>query len=64
MQFDLHEGYSNATFTKRINFTPTFILVNDGAELGRIEGYLGEDFFWALLGMLLKGHNISLDQVE
>lgn len=39
-------------------FTPTFILLRDGAEVGRIEGYPGEDFFWGLLGMMLRqgGH--------
>lgn len=37
-------------------FTPTFILVNDGKELARIEGYPGEDFFWGLLGILLTRH--------
>ncbi|MCB2135151.1 MAG: thioredoxin family protein, partial [Rhodobacteraceae bacterium] len=27
-------------------YTPTFVLVENGAEIGRIEGYPGEDFFW------------------
>lgn len=36
-------------------FTPTFILVEAGHEIGRIEGYPGEDFFWGLLGVMLKG---------
>ncbi|MCA0996546.1 hypothetical protein [Alloyangia pacifica] len=35
-------------------FTPTFVLLRDGMETGRIEGYPGEDFFWALLGRLLE----------
>ncbi|SPH16554.1 hypothetical protein DEA8626_00064 [Defluviimonas aquaemixtae] len=35
-------------------FTPTFILVADGRETGRIEGYAGDDFFWGLLGRLLE----------
>lgn len=35
-------------------FTPTFVLVENGVELGRIEGYPGEDFFWPLLGALLR----------
>ena len=35
-------------------FTPTFILLRDGQELSRIEGYPGEDFFWPLLANLLK----------
>lgn len=34
-------------------FTPTFVLVRDGEEVGRIEGYPGEDFFWPLLGALI-----------
>lgn len=35
-------------------FTPTFVLLRDGRELGRIEGYPGEDFFWPLLAQMLK----------
>lgn len=34
-------------------FTPTFILVASGREVGRIQGYPGEDFFWTMLGDLL-----------
>ena len=34
-------------------FTPTFVLVRDGAEVDRIEGYPGPDFFWALLDDML-----------
>lgn len=34
-------------------FTPTFVLVEDGVETGRIEGYPGEDFFWPLLDGLI-----------
>lgn len=36
-----------------VRYTPTFILMEKGVELGRIEGYPGEDFFWAMLGRLL-----------
>lgn len=39
--------------TSHPNFTPTFILIEAGAEVGRIEGYPGEDFFWPMLGLLL-----------
>lgn len=39
---------------KPVRFTPTFILMEDGAEIGRIEGYPGEDFFWGRLETLLK----------
>jgi hypothetical protein len=36
-------------------FTPTFVLLADGVEAGRIEGYPGEDFFWPLLSGLIDG---------
>ena len=35
-------------------FTLTFILVEDGRELARIEGYPGDDWFWPLLEALLE----------
>lgn len=35
-------------------FTPSFILVEDGREIGRIRGYPGEDFFWGLLGQMIE----------
>lgn len=38
-----------------IKFTPTFVVMNDGHEVGRLVGYPGEDFFWPLLAdQLLK----------
>ena len=40
-------------FASRPVFTPTFILVQDGAEVGRIEGYLSADFFWQHMDRLL-----------
>lgn len=35
-------------------FTPTFILVDDGAEIGRMRGYAGDEFFWFLLAGMLN----------
>ena len=43
-------------FASRPVFTPTFVLVEDGRELGRIEGYAGDEFFWFVLGQLLDAH--------
>lgn len=34
-------------------FTPTFVLVADGAEQARIEGYVSEDFFWPMLARMI-----------
>lgn len=39
---------------KGVRFTPTFVLVDNGKEIGRIRGYPGEDFFWPLLADLIK----------
>lgn len=37
-------------------FTPTFVLVDAGRELGRLEGYAGSEFFWFHLSGLLDAH--------
>jgi hypothetical protein len=37
-----------------IRYTPTFVLVDGGKEVGRIEGYPGDEFFWARLENLLS----------
>lgn len=49
-------GKTEYDFARPVNFTPTFVLVEDGKELARIEGYPGQDFFWGLLGMMLEAH--------
>lgn len=45
---------SGVAFASPPVFTPTFVLVEDGIEVGRIEGYPGEDFFWGMLGQILE----------
>jgi hypothetical protein len=37
-----------------IHYTPTFVLAEDGKEVGRIEGYPGDEFFWPRLESLLE----------
>jgi thioredoxin-related protein len=34
-------------------FTPTFVVVDDGREMGRIRGYPGDAFFFGLLDRIL-----------
>ncbi|MBF9043610.1 hypothetical protein HKCCE4037_09735 [Rhodobacterales bacterium HKCCE4037] len=54
VRIDIHDPLPEAyNLVSDPVFTPTFVLVSDGDELGRIEGYPGEDFFWGLLGRLL-----------
>ena len=37
----------------KVIYSPTFIVVRDGVELGRIVGYPGADFFWGMLDQIL-----------
>jgi thioredoxin-related protein len=37
-----------------VRFTPTFILVDAGREIGRITGYMSDEAFWGLLGTLTE----------
>jgi len=42
-------------FIARERFTPVFVLIDGGREIGRIRGYPGDTFFWGLLaGMVEK----------
>lgn len=41
---------------RRVVFTPTFLIVENGQEIARLEGYPGEDFFWPVLEQLLIKH--------
>lgn len=34
-------------------YTPTFVLLDEGREVGRITGYLGDDAFWGLLTQMI-----------
>ncbi len=48
----------------RLIFTPTFVLVDKGKEIGRIQGYPGEDFFWGLLQQLLSKAGLKTGQPD
>jgi thioredoxin-related protein len=61
-RYDLHGEIPEVEMARRVRFTPTFILVDGGREVGRIEGYPGEDFFWGLLGMMFDRAGIQIDK--
>lgn len=62
-RIDIHDDPPpDILFASRLTFTPTFVLVNEGREVGRIEGYPGEDFFWGLLGQMLTEAGIGYDR--
>ncbi|WP_065270572.1 MULTISPECIES: hypothetical protein [Phaeobacter] len=53
---DLRNMPDDLETTRRVLFTPTFLIVEDGHEKARLEGYPGADFFWPLLEALLRDH--------
>lgn len=54
-RIDLHDPTpEDLSFKGPVIFTPTFVLVEGGAELGRIEGYAGDELFWAMLTVTLR----------
>lgn len=55
----LPDGVSLA---RRAHFTPTFVLLSDGTEVGRIDGYAGAEFFYPMLGRLLAAAGVSVTQ--
>lgn len=40
------------TLASPVIYTPTFVVIDDGREVGRIIGYINDDQFWGLLGQL------------
>jgi thioredoxin-related protein len=47
------ENGPDVALSRPVRYSPTFVLVDNGREVGRIEGYPGEDFFWGLLENLV-----------
>jgi thioredoxin-related protein len=59
---DIHESLPDGITLKRpLYYTPTFVLLDNGQEVGRIEGYPGEDFFWGLLGVMLRDAGVQVE---
>jgi hypothetical protein len=53
-RIDLHAPPpDDLAFDAPLRITPTFVLVDDGQEVARLEGYPGDEFFWPLLGQML-----------
>lgn len=59
---DLDQGVpAEFAHLRPVSFTPTFVLLEGGREIGRIQGYPGEMHFWGLLGMLLERLDASAE---
>lgn len=53
------QPYADYHLERRAIYTPTFVLLRDGTEVTRLEGYPGEDFFWGLLTRMIEGANTT-----
>ena len=51
-------------FARSLHYTPTFVLMVDGREVSRIEGYPGEDFFWGVLEKMLSDAKLMPDPAK
>ncbi len=61
-RIDIHAAKPEGIALDRpLYYTPTFVLLDNGQEVGRIEGYPGEDFFWGLLGVLLRDAGVPIE---
>lgn len=54
-RLDLYDAWPESlSHIEPPTFTPTFILLHDNKEVGRLLGYNGDEYFWFLLGELLE----------
>jgi len=49
------------TTARPVTFTPTFLLIVNGSEAARLEGYAGAHFFWPLLEGMVDKAGIAKD---
>ena len=57
---DLHAPWpQDLSGIRRERLTPTFVLADNGREIGRLRGYPGDEFFWALLDEMLEKRDIK-----
>ena len=48
------QARAGVALARPVNVTPTFVLIENGQEVGRIDGYAGRDFFYPRLAELLR----------
>ena len=58
---DVTDGIpDDITLARPVVFTPTFVLLVDGTEVNRLEGYPGDDFFWGLIANMLRDGGVQI----
>ncbi|MEW6450178.1 MAG: thioredoxin family protein [Pseudomonadota bacterium] len=50
---DVHGARPQVALKSPIIYTPTFVLIDDGREVGRVEGYASNDFFYGTIARLI-----------
>lgn len=60
MKVDLHDPLpADIALQTPVHVTPTFVMLRDGREVARIEGYSGEDFFWFQLETAIEASGVD-----
>jgi len=52
----------NITFSAPIEYTPTFVLIEDNREIERFTGYSSREIFWETLDDILREYTVHIRQ--
>jgi hypothetical protein len=56
IDLDRESQPANIAFKTPVRFTPTFVLVDQGREIGRLIGYIDAATFWGLYAKMVRDH--------
>ena len=59
IDFSSNADFEKYGISKIVKVTPTFIFVKDKTEVGRIEGYNGQELFWWQVDEIIKSGNLK-----
>ena len=57
IDFSSNADFEKYGISKIVKVTPTFIFVEDKTEVGRIEGYNGQELFWWQVDEIIKSNS-------
>ena len=59
IDFSSNADFEKYGISKIVKVTPTFIFVKDKTEVGRIEGYNGQELFWWQVDEIIKSDSLK-----
>ena len=59
IDFSSNADFEKYGISKIVKVTPTFIFVKDKTEIGRIEGYNGQELFWWQVDEIIKSGSLK-----